>query len=99
MAADPNTTRQEAEQEADEFLAAQAALHDPDGVAGGYAALVYNVGRRSINSSIGAQWPHRVDAMQGTVEDFMEEHRVPQDHFGEVQMNVAIVLAGVNASP
>jgi phage-related protein len=99
MARDPHMTRQEAEQEADAFLATQAALHDPDQVAGGYAALVFGVGRRSINSSIGAQWPHRVDAMQNTIEDFMEEHQVPQDHFGEVQMNVSIELTGINTNP
>jgi len=99
MAADPTMTRQEAEREADAFLDTQAALHDPDQVAGGYKELVFGVGRRSINSSIGAQWPHRVDAMQNTVEDFMEENQVPQDHFGEVQMNVAIVLAGINTNP
>lgn len=50
-------SQQDAVEGVDAFMGTQAALHDPDQVAGGEAGEVMRLGNRDINSSIGAQWP------------------------------------------
>lgn len=45
-----------AERLVDDWLATQAALHDPDQVAGGNPEGVTGLGNREINSEIGRQW-------------------------------------------
>lgn len=57
---DRSLTKEQANQQAQQWLAAQAALHEPDQVAGGHAHLVNGVGDARVNSSIGAQWPSRI---------------------------------------
>ena len=39
----------------------QAALHNPDQIAGGNPLNVEGVGDKAINSSIGSQWKYRID--------------------------------------
>ena len=60
LIADESLTRKQARQQADAWLETQAALHDPDQVAGGHAHLITGMGDARINSSIGAQWPKRM---------------------------------------
>jgi hypothetical protein len=50
----------EARDQAEKWLDTQAALHDPNQVAGGHAHLVTGLGDARVNSSIGAQWPKRI---------------------------------------
>lgn len=38
-------------------------LHNPDQIAGGYADRIGGMGDSGINSSIGAQWQYRIDAV------------------------------------
>jgi hypothetical protein len=38
----------------------QAALHDPDQNAGGFASGITGVGDKDVNSSIGPQWKDRI---------------------------------------
>ena len=52
-----------AEAQAQQWLDTQAALHDPDQVAGGHADRTNGVGDARVNSSIGAQWPKRIKAI------------------------------------
>lgn len=53
----------EAQTEAKEWMKEQAALHDPDQIAGGDPTKIRGVGDSRINSSLGAQWKKRIDAM------------------------------------
>lgn len=53
-------TRDEARAQAQQWLDTQAALHDPDQVAGGHADTITGLGDARVNSSIGAQWPRRI---------------------------------------
>lgn len=51
----------EAEEQAQRWLDKQAALHNPDQVAGGWANKVDGVGDAGVNSSIGSQWRRRIN--------------------------------------
>jgi hypothetical protein len=53
----------EAEKEAKEWLNTQAALHNPDQIAGGKSDKIDGMGHKGINSSIGAQWRYRIDVV------------------------------------
>lgn len=52
-----------AEKKAKEWMKEQAALHDPDQIAGGDPTKISGMGDRRVNSSLGSQWKTRIDAM------------------------------------
>lgn len=59
---------EDAKNQANEWMNSQAALHNPDQVAGGNASNVGGVGDRGVNSSIGAQWRYRIDAVDEQIQ-------------------------------
>lgn len=63
-------SRNEAKQEADKWMKTQAALHDPDQIAGGNPKNVTGMGARNVNSSIGSQWRTRIPTVDKKVEEF-----------------------------
>jgi len=81
-------SREEAEKEADQWLETQAALHDPDQVAGGDAANVTGMGDKEINSSIGSQWQYRIDAVDEAVQKYIEENNLSEEDLKDVYLNV-----------
>jgi hypothetical protein len=60
-------TDREARAQAQQWLETQAALHDPDQVAGGYADTITGLGDARVNSSIGAQWPKRIKGIDAHI--------------------------------
>ena len=64
---------EEAEAEAKNWMKTQAVLHDPDQVAGGFATNITGLGDRNINSSIGGQWPYRIDALDEQIENLAKK--------------------------
>ena len=50
----------------------QAAVHNPDQVAGGYASNVGGVGDKGVNSSIGSQWRYRIDDVDAQIKNGRE---------------------------
>ncbi|WP_412973634.1 polymorphic toxin type 15 domain-containing protein [Niallia circulans] len=52
---------EEAEIKANSWLKTQAALHNPDLIAGGNPLNIGGMGDKRINSSIGSQWKYRID--------------------------------------
>lgn len=58
----------------DEEMSRLAALHEPDLVAGGFNVIA-KLGSRYINSSIGAQWPSRVGALEANVKAIKDEEK------------------------
>ena len=52
-----------AEKKAKDWMKEQAALHDPDQIAGGDPTKISGMGDRRVNSSLGSQWKMRIDAM------------------------------------
>ena len=60
----------EAEEQAQKWLDTQAALHNPDQVAGGHASNIGGVGDKGVNSSIGSQWRYRIDEVDAKIHYF-----------------------------
>ena len=58
----------EAKTKAKEWLNTQAALHDPDQIAGGNPLNVVGMGDRRVNQSIGAQWKNRIDDLDKQIQ-------------------------------
>ena len=81
-------SREEAEKEADEWLDTQAALHDPDQIAGGDAANVIGIGDKEINSSIGSQWQYRIEAVDEAVQKYIEDNNLSGEDLKNVYLNV-----------
>lgn len=83
-------SRKEAEAEADKWLSTQAALHNPDQVAGGDPTKVTGVGDGRINSSIGGQWGKGglADKLEQQVRDFITENNIPPEGWSKIKMNV-----------
>ncbi len=61
-----------AEKEASKWMDTQAALHNPDQIAGGNASSIGGMGDRRVNSSLGAQWRYRIDAVDEQIEKAAE---------------------------
>ncbi|WP_285728240.1 polymorphic toxin type 15 domain-containing protein [Psychromicrobium xiongbiense] len=59
----------EAKLQASAWLGGQAALHNPDIIAGGFPTIMSGVGDSRINSSIGAQWQSRIEDFDARVRD------------------------------
>ena len=59
----------EAKNEANKWMKKQAALHNPDQIAGGEPANVSTLGDKGVNSSIGVQWKYRIDEVDSKIQD------------------------------
>ncbi|MBU5594939.1 hypothetical protein KQI76_07155 [Amphibacillus sp. MSJ-3] len=62
-------TLSKAKKQAKEWLDTQAALHNPDQIAGGKAELIGGLGDKRINSSIGSQWRYRIDIVDEQIKE------------------------------
>ncbi|EPY2275109.1 polymorphic toxin type 15 domain-containing protein [Clostridium sporogenes] len=54
---------EEAKIETQKWIDTQAALHNPDQIAGGNPLNIGGMGDKKINSSIGSQWKYRIDML------------------------------------
>ena len=63
----------EAKEEASKWLTTQAALHNPDQIAGGIADIINDVGDIKINSSIGYQWRGRIGKVEEKIIDLSRD--------------------------
>jgi hypothetical protein len=86
-------SRDAAEKKADQWLESQAALHDPDQIAGGGAANVTGMGDKEINSSIGSQWQYRIDAVDTAVQKYIAEKNLSKEDLKKVYLNVKLEVA------
>lgn len=59
----------EAEEEAKKWLKTQAALHNPDQVAGGRPEIIGGMGDKRVNFSIGSQWRSRIKIVDKQIEE------------------------------
>ncbi len=62
-------TLSKAKKHAKEWLDTQAALHNPDQIAGGKAEVIGGLGDKRINSSIGSQWRYRIDIVDEQIKE------------------------------
>lgn len=80
----------EAKKEAEEWIGTQAALHNPDQIAGGDPSKVSRMGDANVNSSIGSQWRTRVDQLANAVDDYAKNKT--RDELEHTKMNVKLVV-------
>ena len=69
---DSGMSRKEAKEVAKDWMEEQAALHDPDQIAGGDPTKISGMGDRRVNSSLGSQWKTRIDAMDEQIRKLAE---------------------------
>lgn len=50
-------------------MAGQAALHDPDQIAGGHGTNITGMGDARVNSSIGSQWKDRIGSIDRQIRE------------------------------
>ncbi|HDR6263915.1 TPA: hypothetical protein QCU39_003453 [Bacillus cereus] len=62
-------TLSNAKKKAKEWLDTQAALHNPDQIAGGKVKIIGGMGDKRINSSIGSQWRYRIDIVDEQIKE------------------------------
>lgn len=79
----------EAKNEAREWIKTQAALHNPDQIAGGNPGKVSRMGDANINSSIGSQWRTRVGKLSEGVADYAKGKT--REELENTKMNVKLV--------
>jgi hypothetical protein len=80
------STPKQAENEVAKFMKTQAALHDPDQVAGGDPTKITKLGSKYINSSIGSQWKDNVGVLDSAVS------ALPVKGRSKLKMNVTLKL-------
>jgi hypothetical protein len=76
----------QAEKEVAAFMKTQAALHDPDQIAGGDPTKIKKLGSKYINSSIGSQWKTNVTELDDAVA------KIPAKRRPKLHMNVQLKL-------
>lgn len=80
----------EAKQEAEEWIKGQAALHNPDQIAGGDPTKVSRMGDAKVNSSIGSQWRTRVEQLADGVNEYAKGKT--REELENTKMNVKLVV-------
>ncbi|WP_202854137.1 polymorphic toxin type 15 domain-containing protein, partial [Streptococcus suis] len=81
-------SRSEAKIRAQEWLDTQAALHNPDQIAGGFADRIGGMGDTRINSSIGSQWRYRIDIVDDQIKRMASE--MTPDQLRSTYLNVKL---------
>ena len=85
---DSGMSRSEAKSEATRWIKTQAALHDPDQIAGGFPKNVTGVGDFGINSSIGAQWKDKIATVDNVVDEIVRT--TPYEDLNKIYLNVKL---------
>ena len=88
----PDLSYDEAKAKAEKWLKTQAALHDPDQIAGGDPTHVTGMGDRRINSSLGSQWKNN-----GNADDMYKEIKKLSEGMSKEQrestyLNVRLII-------
>ena len=89
---DAGLSLKEAEEQAQKWLDTQAALHNPDQVAGGYASNVSGVGDKCVNFSIGSQWRYRIDDVDAQIQKMAES--MSEAERNSTYLNINMIYKG-----
>jgi hypothetical protein len=76
--------------EAQKWIEGQAALHNPDQIAGGDPEKVSRMGDAKVNSSIGGQWKSRVDGLESAIKDYAKD-KSPEE-LANTKLNVKLEM-------
>ena len=91
---DQGLTRKEAKEKADEWMKTQAALHDPDQIAGGNPLNVTGMGDKRINYSIGSQWKSRADDIEKQVRKYIKDNNLSEKDLEKIYLNIKLSCGG-----
>ncbi|MEE0878983.1 MAG: polymorphic toxin type 15 domain-containing protein [Treponemataceae bacterium] len=80
----------DAKKEAIDWISKQAALHNPDQVAGGDPNKVSRMGDARVNSSIGAQWPSRVKQLKEGIDQYTKGKT--SEELSKTKLNVKLEM-------
>ena len=83
-------SEEEAKAQATEWLKTQAALHNPDQIAGGYADRIGGVGDSGVNSSIGSQWRSRIKDVDKIIEEMAKN--MTEEERKTTYLNVRLIF-------
>lgn len=72
-------TLDKAKEKANSWIKTQAALHDPDQIAGGNPLNVTGMRNKRINSSIGSQWKTRADGVEKQVRKYIKDNSLLEE--------------------
>ena len=70
----------------------QAALHNPDQIAGGNPLKIDGMGDSNINSSIGIQWRYRIDMVDEKIR--LLASTMTQEEMDSTYLNVKLIYGG-----
>lgn len=87
-------TTEKAKEEANKWIETQAALHDPDQIAGGNPDNVTGMGDKRINSSIGSQWKSRADTVEESVRQYIKENNLSEKDLETTHLNIKLSCGG-----
>ena len=92
MDADKTLSEEKAEALAKEWIKTQAALHDPDQIAGGNPENITGMGDARINSSIGSQWQakSRADDVEEQDWEYIEKNNISEDEWDGILLSIEI---------
>ncbi|MBC1229006.1 hypothetical protein HB816_00885 [Listeria booriae] len=78
----------EARKQAKNWMDTQAALHNPDQIAGGNPLNIGGLGDKRINSSIGSQWKYRIDIVDEQINQMISQ--IPKAQWKDIYLNVSL---------
>lgn len=81
-----------AKHEADNWIKGQAALHNPDQIAGGDPRKVSRMGDAHVNSSIGSQWKNNIDQLESAIKTYAKGRS--SDELARTKLNVKLITEG-----
>jgi hypothetical protein len=84
----------EAKEQAENWIENQAALHDPDQIAGGNPENVTGMGDRKVNNSIGSQWKTRADDFGDSVQQYVKDNNLADKDIEKIHLNVKLSCGG-----
>lgn len=87
---DKGMSYSDAKKEADNWIKTQAALHNPDQIAGGDPNKVSRMGDSRVNSSIGRQWQDRINSLESAVKEYAKG-KSPEE-LAKIKMNVKLEM-------
>lgn len=87
---DAGMTKKQAIKEADKWIKEQAALHNPDQIAGGDPTKVSRMGDARVNSSIGSQWRNNIQELEDKIKEYAKD-KSPEE-LANTKLNVSLVM-------
>nr|WP_249023535.1 polymorphic toxin type 15 domain-containing protein [Enterococcus termitis] len=81
-------SRAEAKTQAEGWMKDQAALHDPDMIAGGNPTNIQGLGDSKINSSLGSQWRTRISEVDRQIQEIAKN--MTPEQLKEIRINVKL---------